>query len=123
MLFQPSIFLDSTKYIQWSDDIKPTKDGLILSGPFIFEHISSSNRKRSKVTGQEWCKLHDICIPEGILPSITGLSTFNMPITNKPNNQNWKRKVKIQTDGKRGYDIPISCQIAYRISQRASQQL
>ena len=92
MLFRPSIFLDTTKYIRWIDYIEFTKDGVILSGPFSFEHISSSNRARSKVAGQEWRKLRDICISEGMLLPNTGSTTFNMPITNKHNNKKRKKK-------------------------------
>ena len=92
MLFRPSILPDSTKHIQWSDDIKLTKDCVKLSGPFNFEHISSSYMTRSKVAGQEWRKLHAICISEGVLPLTTGSTTFNTPITNKPNNKNRKKK-------------------------------
>jgi len=61
VLFQPSVIPNSTKYIQWAEEIDLTQTAVRLLGPFNFESISSTNRTRNKVHRDYWSTLSDIC--------------------------------------------------------------
>ena len=93
VLFRPPITLDERKYIQWGDSIDFTNNDMVLLGPFNFKAISSTNRTRSKIEGQLWRTLYDVCTPKGLLPPTTGLSTFNAAICNRTH-QKKSRKIK-----------------------------
>ena len=72
ILFRPGIFPNSSKYIQWADTVDLSDPAVLLSGPFDFEPITSSNRTRSKVALTQWRILHDICNSRSILPPTLG---------------------------------------------------
>ena len=77
ILFRPSMLPDSTKYIRWSDELQLTSSDKVMMGPFDFEHISPSNRTRSKVSLANWRILYEECQTRGLLPPTIGTTTFN----------------------------------------------
>ena len=93
MLFRPSMNPDPAKYIEWADTVNFAEPNTILTGPFDFEKISSSNRTRNKVSGEDWRNLCDKCALDGLLPPTTGSSTFNIPINNGSRKRSKKRKI------------------------------
>ena len=92
ILFRPNVAPDSSKYIQWADEITLRPASNILVGPFDFEDISSANRTRNKIAGINWRKLHDMCINDGILPPTTGSLTFNASGPPRTTSRSRKRK-------------------------------
>lgn len=84
ILFRPNMAPHSIKYIQWADEVILHPASNILSGPFDFESISSSNRTRNKIEGIRWRNLHDKCTGDGILPPTTGSLTFNASVSLTP---------------------------------------
>ena len=92
IIFRPSVNLDPDKYIQWADSIEFANLNTILAGPLNFEAISSSNRTRSKVSGEGWRNICNSCVLEGILPPTTGSSTFNVATKKGERKRGRKRK-------------------------------
>lgn len=109
VLFRPSISPDSTKYIRWRDEIKLGDDDVILSGPFNFEKMSSTNRTRSKLAGVEWSNLHGICSSEGLLPPTTGYKTYNKIVPIKMIENPGKGNTTMANRRRRGQGTPIIC--------------
>ena len=77
MLFGPSMLLDSTKYIRWSDELLLVSSNKILLGPFDFENISPMNRTRSKLSLANWRILYSGCKTRGLIPLTIGTTIFN----------------------------------------------
>ena len=71
ILIQPNYTPDSSKYIQWSDNLpllhtSPHSHSIIA--PFDFEKVDEFNRNRQKVGTSNWRKLYTACIELGITP-------------------------------------------------------
>ena len=90
VLFPPNRLPDSTKYVQWAEELNLASTNHVLVGPFNFERISTMNRTRNKVAGTHWRKCYDLCISLNLLPPTTGSRSSMLPI---PQAQK-KRKMK-----------------------------
>ena len=80
ILFPPTRLPDSTRYVQWAEELNLANTDHVLVGPFNFEPISVSNRTRSKVAGEYWRKCYDLCVSLHLLPPTTGSNSSMLPI-------------------------------------------
>ena len=90
VLFRPNQIPDSTKYIEWGDEIDLSEPDRILHGPFAFEPLSITNRTRCKVSPNDWKEVSERCLQRHILPPTLGSVTSHKPNTKSQR----KRKAK-----------------------------
>ena len=77
--FPPHQTPDSTRYIEWADEVNLMDKGTILHGPFAFQPLTETNRTHSKVSHLDWKKLYTECLNRNILPPTLGSTLHHKP--------------------------------------------